>query len=154
MTGANPLVGATAPTSTAAASTSNAAKAKSPNDLGPNAFITLLTAQLQAQNPLNPMDPNQMVSELTSMNTLQEIIQIRQDMDSLVTPTQSSPASGTGTPPSAGSAALAPAAGPSAGAGAPAANAISAGLRTLTNSLAPGSVAGLYSQSNSQSHLF
>jgi flagellar basal-body rod modification protein FlgD len=59
------------------------------NELNGNSFITLLTTQLQAQDPLNPLDPNQMVNELTSMNTLQELIQIRQDMDTLVSAAQS-----------------------------------------------------------------
>jgi flagellar hook assembly protein FlgD len=54
----------------------------------------LLTAQLQAQDPLNPMDPNQMVGELTSMNTLQQIIQIRQDLDTLAGTIQPTPAGG------------------------------------------------------------
>src|SRR5271168_3227084 len=79
-----------------ASSTSSSAQSAASNVLGPNAFITLLTAQLQAQDPLNPLDPNQMVDELTSMNTLQETIQIRQDMDTLVAATQGSPSGTTG----------------------------------------------------------
>ena len=54
------------------------------NELTANSFITLLTTQLQAQDPLNPLDPNQMVNELTTMNTLQQIMQIRQDLDALL----------------------------------------------------------------------
>src|SRR5258708_10719852 len=84
----------TAGTASAASSTSTAAS----STLGPNAFITLLTAQLQAQDPLNPMDPNQMVSELTSMNTLQQIIQIRQDLDALAGAAQPSPTAGSSNP--------------------------------------------------------
>jgi flagellar basal-body rod modification protein FlgD len=70
---------------------SSGSSASSPapsNQLDANSFITLLTAQLQAQDPLNPLDPSQMVSELTSMNTLQQIIQIRQDLDSLLQTSQ------------------------------------------------------------------
>jgi flagellar basal-body rod modification protein FlgD len=95
MTGANPIVTTPPP----ATSTSGSSQSDSLNDLGPNAFITLLTAQLQAQDPLNPMDPDQMVDELTSMNTLQQTIQIRQDLDSLVADAQgtSSPSAGSGT---------------------------------------------------------
>ena len=54
------------------------------SELTANSFITLLTTQLQAQDPLNPLDPNQMVNELTTMNTLQQIMQIREDLDSLL----------------------------------------------------------------------
>lgn len=64
------------------------------NQLDGNSFITLLTAQLQAQDPLNPLDPNQMVSELTEMNTLQQIIQIREDMDAMLQNSQPAPTSG------------------------------------------------------------
>jgi flagellar basal-body rod modification protein FlgD len=78
MTSPNPVAGgSTGNTSTSSTqSTSN-------NTLGPDSFITLLTAQLQAQDPLSPMDPDQMVNELTSINTLQQIIQIRSDTDAL-----------------------------------------------------------------------
>ena len=97
MTSINPIFTTPSPaagtTSAASSSASNAAS----STLGPNAFITLLTAQLQAQDPLNPMDPNQMVSELTSMNTLQQIIQIRQDLDTLAGAAQPAPTgSGSG----------------------------------------------------------
>ncbi|HUI75457.1 MAG TPA: flagellar hook capping FlgD N-terminal domain-containing protein [Candidatus Acidoferrum sp.] len=70
-------------TGTSSPSSTSSQQAPS-NTLDADSFITLLTAQLQAQDPLNPLDPNQMVDELTSMNTLQQIIQIRQDMDTLV----------------------------------------------------------------------
>jgi flagellar hook assembly protein FlgD len=75
-------------------SSSNAATSTANNQLDGNSFITLLTAQLQAQDPLNPLDPNQMVSELTSMNTLQQIIQIREDMDSMLQ-SRNAPTSGS-----------------------------------------------------------
>jgi len=60
------------------------------NQLDANSFITLLTAQLQAQDPLNPMDPQDMMNELVSLNTLQELIRIRQDIEGTAS-------SGTGT---------------------------------------------------------
>src|SRR5882757_8221542 len=66
------------------------------SELTANSFITLLTTQLQAQDPLNPLDPNQMVNELTSMNTLQETIQIREDLDALAAAAKGSTA-GSGT---------------------------------------------------------
>src|SRR3984893_18688563 len=106
MTGANPIVTTPAPPSTGTTpSAPGSSNGKNLSQLGPDAFITLLTAQLQAQDPLNPMDPNQMVSELTSMNTLQETIQMRQDMDALLAAAKASssspPGSGTGTNPTA-----------------------------------------------------
>ncbi len=138
MTSANPIVTTTPPASTStSASGSAAASAASLSELGPNAFITLLTAQLQAQDPLNPMDPNQMVDELTSMNTLQETIQIRQDMDTLV-------ASSAGTAPTGGPGSGSPTSpvSPTASSTSPhstAAKAFTAGLAALANSLTPAS---------------
>jgi len=89
MTSPNPIVGS------AAQSSSTASSSSSPNTpsnvLGPDSFITLLTAQLQTQDPLSPMDPDQMVNELTSINTLQQIVQIRSDMDTLVGAVQGGP---------------------------------------------------------------
>lgn len=58
-----------------------------------NSFITLLTAQLQAQDPTNPMDPNQFVTELVQFNMLQQLINI----DQLLTPASSTGASSTGS---------------------------------------------------------
>lgn len=54
------------------------------NQLGPNSFITLLTAQLKAQDPLNPMDPSQMVNQLTQINSLQQLIQIQTDLQQVL----------------------------------------------------------------------
>lgn len=58
----------------------------STNQLDPNTFITLLTAQLKAQDPLNPMDPAQMVDQLTGINSLQQLIQIQSDLQQLIKP--------------------------------------------------------------------
>lgn len=81
----SPLPAVTNNASTSGASTTSSSSPNTPsNTLGPNSFITLLTAQLQAQDPLSPMDPDQMVNELTSINTLQQLVQIRSDMDTLV----------------------------------------------------------------------
>jgi len=64
---------------TSGTASSNANSNAPSNTLNGNSFITLLTAQLQAQDPTNPMDPNQMVDELVSINSLQQLIQIQQD---------------------------------------------------------------------------
>jgi flagellar hook assembly protein FlgD len=48
------------------------------NELNADSFITLLTAQLKAQDPLDPLKPQDMMNQLVSLNSLQELIQIRQ----------------------------------------------------------------------------
>jgi flagellar hook assembly protein FlgD len=93
MTSPSPIVGSTAPTSSTPPPTAS-------NTLGPDSFITLLTAQLQAQDPLSPMDPDQMVNELTSINSLQQLVQITADMNTLV---GALPAGQTGSGTSTGS---------------------------------------------------
>jgi len=43
-----------------------------------NLFITLLTTQLQAQDPLDPMSAQEMVAQLTQVSSLQQLISINQ----------------------------------------------------------------------------
>ena len=77
---------------------SSSSTSSSSSELNGNSFITLLTAQLQAQDPLDPMDPNQMMNELVSMNSLQQLIGIKQDLDNLA-----GAATGNGATPSGSS---------------------------------------------------
>jgi flagellar basal-body rod modification protein FlgD len=56
-----------------------------------NEFLQLLVAQIKNQDPLNPADGTQFLSQLAqfqqleqSMNTGQDIAAMRQDMDSIV----------------------------------------------------------------------
>ena len=89
--------------SSAPATSSSAATATTNDSLSdPNTFITLLTAQLQAQDPLNPMDPSEMVDQLTQINSLQQLIQIQGDLQSILgtpatTSAGTSQANATGT---------------------------------------------------------
>lgn len=48
-------------------------------------FLQLLVSQLQNQDPLDPTDSNQFVSQLTSYSQLEQLINIHSDADSLVT---------------------------------------------------------------------
>jgi flagellar basal-body rod modification protein FlgD len=63
------------------------------NTLNGDSFITLLTAQLQAQDPFNPVDPTTFMNELVQFNSLQQLIDINTQLTSL----SSSGASGSGT---------------------------------------------------------
>lgn len=49
------------------------------------AFMTLLLAQLQHQDPFQPMDPSQMVGQLVQFNSLNELIKIRQSLEMPIT---------------------------------------------------------------------
>jgi flagellar basal-body rod modification protein FlgD len=61
-----------------------------------NMFITLLTAELKAQDPISPLDPNEMVGQIVSLSQLDQLIQIHnvlQGSSTPAAPTNSSPAS-------------------------------------------------------------
>jgi flagellar basal-body rod modification protein FlgD len=150
MTGSNPIVGQTPP------DTSSSSSSSPSNQLDANSFITLLTTQLQAQDPLNPLDPNQMVDELTNMNSFEQLLQIRQDLDTLVGAAQgtgsgTSGSSGTG---GTGTGSTAPSGGSSSNTtgAAPAANASQ--ISALSNVLVSKSLGTLSTQWNSQPQLF
>ena len=44
-------------------------------------FLQLLTTQLKNQSPLDPVDPNQFVNQMVQLNTLNQIVSIRQLLD-------------------------------------------------------------------------
>jgi flagellar basal-body rod modification protein FlgD len=46
-------------------------------------FITLLVAQLKNQDPLNPTDGVQFLSQLTQISSVEQLVDIRQDTDIL-----------------------------------------------------------------------
>jgi len=100
------------PTSSPAApasGTTNSSSALTSDALGDsNLFITLLTAELQAQDPTNPMSPEDMVSQLTEVSSLQQLISINQTLTSLAgtaAPTAGATASSTPAVPTAQTAA-------------------------------------------------
>lgn len=49
-----------------------------------NTFLKLLTTQLQAQDPTNPVDPTTFVTQLAQFSSLEQLIGIRQDLDTAV----------------------------------------------------------------------
>jgi flagellar basal-body rod modification protein FlgD len=69
---------ATSATNTAAKSSSSTAAA---NAMGSTQFMQILMAQLTHQNPLEPMDNNEMMSQFSQLNSLQELRDIHTAMD-------------------------------------------------------------------------
>jgi flagellar basal-body rod modification protein FlgD len=63
-------------TSTIGPSTTAASTTSSANTLNPNDFLTLLTAQLQNQDPLNPIDDTQSVAELAQFESVSSTNQL------------------------------------------------------------------------------
>ena len=62
-------------------------------------FLKLLVAQMQNQDPLNPTDSTQFVSQLAQFSELEQVIAIRQDLDQSTAASQAatSGANTTGT---------------------------------------------------------
>ncbi len=87
MTVPNALMNNIPPAASTQLNSPSSSSANANNLLGPNSFITLLTAQLKAQDPLNPMDPTQMVNQLTQINSLQQLIQIQTDLQQVLNQT-------------------------------------------------------------------
>jgi flagellar basal-body rod modification protein FlgD len=65
------------PTSgTSSASSSNSSA--STNGLNPNDFMSLLVAEIQNQDPTQPMDPTTFMSQLVDLNQLEQVTAINQ----------------------------------------------------------------------------
>jgi flagellar basal-body rod modification protein FlgD len=65
--------------------TTTATTPQSTIGLTSNQFLSLLTTQLQSQDPLNPTDPNQFTSEMVQYASLSEQIDTNSKLDSLNT---------------------------------------------------------------------
>jgi len=98
----------TIPTPLAAAATGSSNPAPAAQTAGNmvglngNDFMTLLVAQLKNQDPTNPMDPTQFVTQLVQFNSLEQLISINQDLTPPTAPT--TPTNPT-NPPTGGTAA-------------------------------------------------
>ena len=82
-------VTATTPVSNSAAtsSASSAAAAATTQSLSYNDFLTLLMAEMKNQDPTQPMDPSQMVSQLATVSEVGQAVQTNTTLASLLTST-------------------------------------------------------------------
>ena len=65
------ITSGTTPLTPTTGSSSNSKDANITSQLGPSAFLSLLTTQLSNQDPLHPMDDTQSVSQLAQFSALQ-----------------------------------------------------------------------------------
>jgi flagellar basal-body rod modification protein FlgD len=85
--------GATAASAAASSSAnSTASPASSTSTLSYNSFISLLVAELKNQDPTQPMDPSQMVSQLATISEVGQAVQTNTNLSSLLTATSLSQA--------------------------------------------------------------
>jgi flagellar basal-body rod modification protein FlgD len=89
----NPVTSPTGASSAATSSTSSTTTAET--QVTEQQFLQLLVAQLQNQDPLNPMDGTQFVSQLAQFSELQQMIGVNQGVQQLVTDQQNTTSSST-----------------------------------------------------------
>ena len=88
------LTGSSATTAGASQSTSATGNVTPSTDL----FLQLLVAQIKNQDPLNPTDGTQFVSQLAQFSELEQVVAIRGDLDSqIAAATAATAAATTGT---------------------------------------------------------
>jgi flagellar basal-body rod modification protein FlgD len=79
----NPTATGTGTTAAAAANAATANAATGVGGLTMNDFLTLMTAQLQNQDPLDPTDSNEFLSQLSELSTVEGISQLNTSMTTL-----------------------------------------------------------------------
>jgi flagellar basal-body rod modification protein FlgD len=78
-----PLQSLTSAAQTASMSATTSASSNPGQDLT-STFLTLLATQLKSQSPIDPLDPNQFVAQLTQFSSLGALTQIQQLLQTLV----------------------------------------------------------------------
>jgi len=84
----NPVTSATGTSPSATAGVTFASSSTDPNALIGNNFqdfLTLLTTQLQNQNPLDPLDTNQFTAQLVQFASVEQQMQMNTSLSSLIT---------------------------------------------------------------------
>jgi flagellar basal-body rod modification protein FlgD len=76
----NPTASTPGTSSTSSSSAASALGGTAPNE---QMFLQLLVAQIKNQDPLNPTDSTQFVSQLAQFSELEQVIAIRQDADAI-----------------------------------------------------------------------
>jgi flagellar biosynthetic protein FliQ len=85
-------VNATTPVTSPSTSTASSAASAATQSLSYNDFLTLLMAEMKNQDPTQPMDPSQMVSQLATVSEVGQAVQSNTTLASLLTATSLSQA--------------------------------------------------------------
>src|ERR1700728_3077934 len=75
----NPLTGSSTTNSSTSSASGSSASSTTPTE---EMFLQLLVAQIQNQDPLNPADSTQFVSQLAQISELEQVVGIRGDIES------------------------------------------------------------------------
>ncbi len=90
-----PAINGTTPT-TNSGSTASATSGSDPSATE-NMFMSLLVAQLKNQDPTQPTDGVQFLQQLTDINSLEQLLDIHQDLDTMSGKTSASSSTGSAT---------------------------------------------------------
>ncbi|MEM6748300.1 MAG: flagellar hook capping FlgD N-terminal domain-containing protein [Pseudomonadota bacterium] len=71
-------------TSTNAANSTSNASAPTEQTEEMSQFLTLLTAQIENQDPLEPLDANQFVEQLATINALEQQIETNSNLEEII----------------------------------------------------------------------
>jgi flagellar basal-body rod modification protein FlgD len=77
-------VGSAAQTTNLADATASATGPAADKLATKDTFLQLMVAQLRYQNPLNPVDGSSFLAQLSQMSGVEQMVQMRQDMDSML----------------------------------------------------------------------
>jgi flagellar basal-body rod modification protein FlgD len=98
MTSTSPITSLASQAAAATSSSSTSAGTAATDALGnEDTFLQLLVAQIQNQDPTQPIDSSTFLTQLAEFSQLEQLISIQQDVSQL------DPASSTGTPPASSS---------------------------------------------------
>jgi flagellar basal-body rod modification protein FlgD len=96
----NSLLGSPSTSGTTSSSSPTANGSASSSAPSEEVFLQLLVSQLQNQDPLNPTDSTQFVSQLAQFSELEQVIAIRSDIETYMSesaqPSSTNPATPTG----------------------------------------------------------
>ena len=74
---------ATSPQSQSSGAAASTTQSSSPDNVSENQFLQLLVAQIQHQDPTNPTDSTAFVTQLAQFSSLEQLVAIHGDLDSL-----------------------------------------------------------------------
>jgi flagellar basal-body rod modification protein FlgD len=94
----NSLLGSSASAGTAASSSAAASSSSGPPAPSEEVFLQLLVSQIQNQDPLNPTDSTQFVSQLAQFSELEQVIGIRSDIETAMSQSAQQSATNPATP--------------------------------------------------------
>ncbi|AOG11093.1 MULTISPECIES: flagellar hook assembly protein FlgD [unclassified Agrobacterium] len=75
----------TAATTTSSATSSTASKAAEKASIDYDSFLKLLIAQMKNQDPTNPMDATEQISQLATFSQVEQTIQTNSNLETLIT---------------------------------------------------------------------